>query len=105
MKQDEKRENIEKLKSQIVNLESLRNSGLSNVSKKDVTDLKSQLKKEQQQLDRLIQLRNSQQKFREKKKRLLQSVCDKDETISKALKTVNREHPGRPRIDIGQSNF
>ena len=83
-------------------MESLKNSGLSSVSKKDVDDLKSQLKKEQKSLGRLIQLKKSQQTLRDKKKRLLQSICDKDESASKALKTVNRDQPGRARIEVDQ---
>ena len=90
MEQDEKRENIAKSNSQIVNLETLKNSGLSSVTKTDVDNLKSQLKKEKYELNRLEQLRKSQQTFRDKKKRLLQSVCNEDENTAKALKSVNR---------------
>ena len=95
LKQNEKKENIEKLKSQIVNMKMLKNSGLSNVTQKDVCNLKSQLKKEEKELNRLIQLQQSQLNFRDKKKRLLQSDCDKGEKAAKALKTVNRYDKSR----------
>ena len=79
-------------------MQELRHSNTSLVSKTDVDNLKGQLSQEKTALKHLIQNSRNQQNFRDKRKRLIQDVCDKDENAAKVLKSVNRDHPGRPRI-------
>ena len=99
-KQKEQEEIIAKLKYQICNLKSLRSgSDLNLVSKEDVDKLQSKLKKEQAYLTRLTQGARHQQTFRDKKKKLIQKVCDGDENAARILKPVNREQVGHPRIE------
>ena len=102
LKQEEKKDKIAKLQSQIVNMESLRNSGLSNVEKKDVDKLRSQLESEKKNLKKLANNAKYQQNHRNKRKKLIQDICAKDESAAKALKPINREHVGRPRIEDDQ---
>ena len=91
-KQKEQEEIIAKLKYQICNLQSLRaGTDLNLVSKEDVDKLQSKLKKEQAYLTRLTQGARHQQNFRDKKKKLIQKVCDGDENAARILKPVNRE--------------
>ena len=99
-KQKEQEEKISKLKYQICNLQSLQtNGGLQLVSKEDVDKVRSKLKKEQDYLTRLTQNARNQQVFRDKKKKLIQKVCDGDENAARILKPVNREQAGKPRIE------
>ena len=99
-KQKEQEEIIAKLKYQICNLKSLRSgSDLQLVSKEDVAKLQIKLKKEQTYLTRLTQGARHQQNFRDKKKKLIQKVCDGDENAARILKPVNREQVGHPRIE------
>ena len=99
-KQNQQKEKISKLKYQICNLQSLQtNGGLELVSKEDVDKIRSKLKKEEAHLTRLTQGARHQQIFRDKKKKLIQKVCDGDENAARILKSVNREQAGHPRIE------
>ena len=99
-KQNEQKEKVSKLKYQICNLSSLQtNGGLELVSKEDVDKIRTKLKKEEAYLTRLTQGRRHQQIFRDKKKKLIQKVCDGDENAARILKPVNREQAGHPRIE------
>ena len=102
-KQKEQKEKISKLKYQICNLKSLQTGatggGLELVSKEDVDKVRNKLKKEEDYLTKLTQNARSQQTFRDKKKKLIQKVCDGDENAARILKPVNREQAGHPRIE------
>ena len=71
-------------------MESLRNSGLSSVTKKDVDALKTQLEGEKKNLKRLADNARYQQSHRDKKKKLIQDFCETSENAAKALKSINR---------------
>ena len=62
-------------------MQELRHSNTSLVSKTDVDNLKGQLSQEKTALKHLIQNSRNQQNFRDKRKRLIQDVCDKDEKV------------------------
>jgi hypothetical protein len=102
-KQEEKKEKISNLKSQISHMESLRrDTELSMITKADVDKLKRQLKKEEAELSRLKSNAKSQKKMRVKKKKLIKKACEEDENLAKILKSISRNQVGRPRIEEDQ---
>ena len=98
LKQEEKNQTINNLKSKLVHMTELMNNPMSNVSSKEVAVLKKELNDEEKSLKRLASCVQNSKKYRDKKRKLIQKFCNQDEKVADTLKSVNRAHVGRPSI-------
>lgn len=78
-------------------------SGLGNVTKKDITAAEGEITKLEKMLSRKISCSNASQKLRTKCKAEMNELIEKDHAIAKKLKI--RETVGRPRLEDDQSDL
>ena len=90
------------MNDQIASFRTLQNTGLSLVSHKEVKKLIDEKENKEKELHRLKQRAKWMKERRFKTKETLKKLSQGDENVAKALKFVNRETPGRPRIETDQ---
>lgn len=100
--QNKLKEEIGQLDSQIAGMKAIQNSGLSAVSHKEVRELCEKRKEKEKNLKRLENKAKIMSKLREKKSQQLKSFCEANPEAAKALKSLNKSTPGRPRLETSQ---
>ena len=78
-------------------------SGLGNVTKKDINKAEEEIKQLEKMLSRKISLTNASQKLRAKRKVEMNDMIEKNPDLAKKLKI--RDAVGRPRLEDDQDNL
>ena len=93
---------IDNKNSQIANMRALQNSGLSLVSHQEMKKLVDEKKSLEKQLKRLKRKAKWEKERRLKVRDTIVGLSKSSEENAKALKSMTREVPGRPRIETDQ---
>ena len=101
-RQDEIKEELAVIHQQIASFRSLTNTGLSVVSHKEMKKLQDRKTSLEKELTRLNKRSIWARKNRSQIKQNVEKLCKEDPNAAKVLKSVNRQIPGRPRIETDQ---
>ncbi len=93
---------IEVLNSKIAAARAMNNSGLGNISQKDLQDLITKKEEKEKELKRLQKKCDWEKNKRLRVKETLKSLSQANEENANALKFMNRGIQGRPRIETDQ---
>ena len=105
-KQEMIKEQINALKSQIVSMRGLQNSGLNtSISQKDVINATKELHEKEKTLKKMVLSAEWQRKNRIKLKKTLTELGQTNDKSATALKTFTRVKEGRPSIEEDQSQL
>ena len=96
---------IADLNKQVVSLTSLRDSGLSGVTKAQIDSIRKVLHKEEIELKKRVREASRMRNRREMQREGIEQLCEEDPKAAQVLKSCNRSVIGRPRIEVDQPDL
>ena len=96
---------IADLNKRIVSLTSLRDSGLSGVTKAQIDSVRKDLHKEEMELKKRVREASRMRNRREMQREGIEQLCEEDPKAAQVLKSFNRSVIGRPRIEVDQPDL
>ena len=90
------------MNAKISGLQTLKNTGLSLVSHKDMNEIIQEKKSTEKKIRRLEKRSSWARNDRLKKKDAIAKLCAIDDNAAKVLKSSNRGIRGRPRLEVDQ---